>query len=93
MLEAVNDKEFRRAMGARDLLACRKVVPDVFEAVLPMVSDSDSAVRTSAMTAAAYCPLTRHSVLTPAQRTFLGALLACQRQPFDETLCRTLLGG
>ena len=48
MLEAVNDKEFRRAMSARDLLACRKVVPDVFEAVLPMVSDSDSAVRTSA---------------------------------------------
>jgi hypothetical protein len=37
------------------MIACRRVVPDVFEAVLPLITDSDSAVRTPAMTTAAYC--------------------------------------
>lgn len=55
VMEAVNDTEYRRAMRARSLIACRKVVPDVFEAVLPLITDSDSAVRTPAMTTAAYC--------------------------------------
>lgn len=55
LVEAANDEEFGRAMEARALLACRKVVPDVFEAVLPLITDSDPAVRTSAMTAATYC--------------------------------------
>jgi hypothetical protein len=35
--------------------AARRVVPDVFEAVLPLITGSDSAVRTPAMTTAAYC--------------------------------------
>ncbi|HEX6524776.1 MAG TPA: hypothetical protein VF070_32940 [Streptosporangiaceae bacterium] len=55
VLEAVNDQEYHRAMRARPLLACRKVVPGVFEAVLPLITGSDPAVRTPAMTTAAYC--------------------------------------
>lgn len=55
LVEAANDEEFGRAMEARALLACRKVVPDVFEAVLPLITDSGPAVRTSAMTVATYC--------------------------------------
>ena len=55
VMEAVNDQEYRRAMRARPLITCRKVVPGVFEAVLPLITDSDPAVRTSAMTTAAYC--------------------------------------
>jgi hypothetical protein len=55
LTEAMNDKEFGRAMEARALLACRKVVPGVFEAALPLITDADPAVRTSAMTAATYC--------------------------------------
>ncbi len=31
VMEAVNDKEYQRAMRARPLIACRRVVPDVFE--------------------------------------------------------------
>lgn len=38
-------------------------------------------------------PLTGHTVLTPAQRSFLAALLAHRNAPFDEALCRRLLGG
>ena len=55
VMEAINDKEYGRAMRARPLIGCRKVVPDVFEAVLPLITDADSAVRTPAMTTAAYC--------------------------------------
>lgn len=46
VMKAVTDKEYQRAMRARSLIACRRVVPDVFEAVLPLITDSDSAVRT-----------------------------------------------
>ncbi|HET9971726.1 MAG TPA: hypothetical protein VFQ68_26060 [Streptosporangiaceae bacterium] len=38
VMEAVNDAEYRRAMYARSLIACREVVPDVFEAVLPLIT-------------------------------------------------------
>jgi hypothetical protein len=55
VMEAVNDGEYRRAMHARSLIACREVVPDVFAAVLPLITGSGSAVRTPAMTTAAYC--------------------------------------
>ena len=55
VMEAITDKEYQRAMSARSMIACRRVVPDVFEAVLPLITDSDSAVRTPAMTTAAYC--------------------------------------
>jgi hypothetical protein len=34
VMKAVTDKEYQRAMRARSLIACRRVVPDVFEAVL-----------------------------------------------------------
>ena len=71
LVEAANDEEFGRAMEARALLACRKVVPDVFEAALPLITDSDPAVRTSAMTAATYCLehaelIERKAALAPA---------------------------
>jgi len=55
VMEAVTDEEYQRAMRARPLIACRKVVPDVFEAVLPLITGSEPAVRTPAMTTAAYC--------------------------------------
>ncbi|MBT2229394.1 hypothetical protein [Nonomuraea sp. NEAU-A123] len=55
LMEAVNDTEYRKAMEARDLLACRQVVPDVYAAVLPLITASEPTVRTPAMTAAAYC--------------------------------------
>ena len=55
VMEAVNDGEYRRAMHARSLIACREVVPDVFAAVLPPITGSGSAVRAPAMTTAAYC--------------------------------------
>ena len=55
VMATVTDKEYQRAMSARSMIACRRVVPDVFEAVLPLITDSDSAVRTPAMTTAAYC--------------------------------------
>jgi len=35
---------------------------------------------------------TERTVLTPAQRVFLSALLANGHHPFDQALCRTLLG-
>ena len=55
VMEAVHDAEYRRAMYARFLIACREVVPDVFEAVLPLITGPGSAVRAPAMTTAAYC--------------------------------------
>lgn len=36
-------------------------------------------------------PLTKHSILTPAQREFLSALLASPHLPFDKALCSALL--
>lgn len=53
--EAAKDQEYLRAMRARPLIACRKAVPDVFEAVLPLITGPDPAVRTPAMTTSAYC--------------------------------------
>jgi hypothetical protein len=91
--EAVHDKEFRRAMGARDLLACRKVVPGVFEAVLPLVCDSDSAVRTSAMTAAAYC--LDHAVLGERKAALAGLMAdaaAVSPEPRERAAIARLLG-
>ncbi|NRQ36837.1 hypothetical protein HII36_34110 [Nonomuraea sp. NN258] len=55
LLEAIDDTEFRKAMVARDLLACRTAVPDVFAAALPLITASEPAVRIAAMTAAARC--------------------------------------
>lgn len=55
LVEADDDREYGRAMAARDLLTCRKVVPDVFDAILPLVDDADADVRTPAATAAVYC--------------------------------------
>jgi hypothetical protein len=37
-------------------------------------------------------PLSGHHALPPAQRAFLAALLANGHPPFDEALCRALLG-
>jgi hypothetical protein len=55
LLEAAGDTEYRKAMAARDLLACREVVPDVHAAALPLITAAEPAVRIAAMTAAAYC--------------------------------------
>lgn len=53
--EALYDAEYRRAMRARDLLACRTAVADVYAAALPLTTAADSTVRTAAITAAVYC--------------------------------------
>jgi len=55
LVEAAEDEEFGAAMRARDLLACRTVVPDVYAAALPMITVSEPSIRIPAMTAAAYC--------------------------------------
>lgn len=93
LVEAMEDKEFGRAMRARDLLACREVVPDVFEAVLPLVTDSESAVRTSAVTAAAYC--LDHAALGE-RRASLAELLAdtaaVSPEPRERAAIARLLG-
>jgi len=72
LVEAMEDKEYARAMAARALLACRNNVPDVFEAVIPLVTDSDHAVRTSAMTAATYC--LEHAQLVDRKAAFAELL-------------------
>jgi hypothetical protein len=55
LVEAMDDTEYCRAMEARDLLACREVIADVFDAAFALITDCESAVRTSAMTVATYC--------------------------------------
>ncbi|MGW2939570.1 hypothetical protein ACWDA7_49655 [Streptomyces sp. NPDC001156] len=55
LVEAMDDIEYCRAMEARDLLACREIIADVFDAACALTADSESAVRTSAMTVATYC--------------------------------------
>ena len=92
LMEAVNDKEYGTAMRARDLLACRKVVPDVFEAALALVADSDTAVRTSAMAAAAQC--LDHAALG-GRRAVLAGLLAdaaVSPEPRERAVIARLLG-
>jgi len=93
VMEAVNDKEYRRAMRARPLLACREVVPDVFEAVLPLNSNSDPAVRTSAMTAATYC--LDHAELGDRKAALAGLLAdtaAVSPEPRERAAIARLLG-
>jgi hypothetical protein len=91
--EALADKQYREAMRARPVLACRKVVPDVFEAVLPLVTGPDSAVRTAAMTAAAYC--LGHAALGD-RKTALAELLAdtaaVSPEPRERAAVARLLG-
>lgn len=93
LVEAVEDREYREAMRARPVLACRKVVPDVFEAVLALITGPDSAVRTAAMTAAAYC--LGHAVLGD-RKTALAELLAdtaaVSPEPRERTAVARLLG-
>jgi hypothetical protein len=91
--EALGDEEYCDAMAARDLLACRKVVPDVFAAVLPLITDCDAAVRTSAMTAAVY--LTDHAALgdrTAALAELLADTAAVSPEPRERAAVARLLG-
>lgn len=55
LIEAANDTEYCKAMEARDLLTCRKAIPDVYAAALPLITAAAPAVRLAAMTAAAHC--------------------------------------
>jgi hypothetical protein len=93
LMEAANDEEYRAAMRARDLLACREVVPDVFEAALAMITGSEPAVRTSAMTAATYC--LDHAALT-GRKAALAELLAdtaaISPEPRERAAVARLLG-
>lgn len=93
LVEAANDREYGRAMEARALLACRKVVPDVFSAVVPLVTDSDAVIRAPAMTAAAYC--LRH-VSLGGRRAGLVELLedtaAVSPEPRERAAIARLLG-
>ncbi len=78
---------------ARPLLACREVVPDVFEAVLPLNSNSDPAVRTSAMTAATYC--LDHAELGDRKAALAGLLAdtaAVSPEPRERAAIARLLG-
>jgi hypothetical protein len=93
VMEAVNDGEYRRAMRARSLIACREVVPDVFEAVLPLITGSGSAVRAPAMTTAAYC--LDHPALA-SRKDALAELLAdaaaVSTEPRERAVVARLLG-
>jgi hypothetical protein len=93
VLEAVNDQEYRRAMRARPLLACRKVVPVVFEAVVPLITGSDPLVRTPSMTTAAYCldhPALRDRKDTLAE--LLADTAAVSADPAERAAVARLLG-
>lgn len=93
VMEAVNDEEYRKAMDARSLIACRDVVPGVFAAVLPLVTGSGSAVRTPAMTTAAYC--LDHPTLasrTVALAELLADTAAVSPEPRERAVVARLLG-
>jgi hypothetical protein len=93
LTEAADDKQYRAAMRARDLLACREVVPCVFEAALAMITGSESAVRTSAMTAAVYC--LDHPALSgrgPALAELLAGTAAVSPEPRERAAVARLLG-
>lgn len=93
LVEAANDRQYGRAMEARGLLACRKVVPDVFGAVLPLAGDADAAVRTPAMTAAAYC--LRHASLGGHEASLVELLedtAAGSSEPRERAAIARLLG-
>jgi hypothetical protein len=93
VMEAVNDGEYRRAMYARSLIACREVVPDVFAAVLPLITGSGPAVRAPAMTAAAYC--LDHPALASrkdALAEFLADTAAVSPEPRERAVVARLLG-
>jgi hypothetical protein len=93
VMEAVNDAEYRRAMYARSLIACREVVPDVFGAVLPLITGSGSDIRAPAMTTAAYC--LDHPALT-GRKDALAELLedtaAASPEPRERAVVARLLG-
>lgn len=93
LVEALEDKEYREAMRARPVLACRKVVPAVFEAVLPLITGPDSAVRTAAMIAAAYC--LGHAALGDRKAAFaelLADTAAVSPEPRERAAVARLLG-
>jgi hypothetical protein len=93
VMEAVYDGEYRRAMYARSLIACREVVPDVFEAVLPLITGSGSAVRAPAMTTAAYC--LDHPALAgrkDALAELLADTAAVSPEPRERAVVARLLG-
>lgn len=59
-------------MYARSLIACREVVPDVFEAVLPLITGPGSAYRAPAMTTAAVSPEPRERAVVARLLGMLG---------------------
>jgi HEAT repeat protein len=80
-------------MYARSLIACREVVPDVFEAVLPLITGSGSAVRAPAMTTAAYC--LDHPALAgrkDALAELLADTAAVSPEPRERAVVARLLG-
>jgi hypothetical protein len=89
VMEAVNDGEYRRAMHARSLIACREVVPDVFAAVLPLITGSSSAVRAPAMTTVAYC--LDHPALA-SRKDALADTAAVSPEPRERAVVARLLG-
>lgn len=80
-------------MHARPLLTCRKVVPVVFEAVVPLITGSDPLVRTPSMTTAAYCldhPALRDRKDTLAE--LLADTAAVSADPGERAAVARLLG-
>jgi len=80
-------------MYARFLIACREVVPDVFEAVLPLITGPGSAVRAPAMTTAAYC--LDHPALAgrkDALAELLADTAAVSPEPRERAVVARLLG-
>jgi hypothetical protein len=93
LVEALEDREYREAMRARPVLACRKVVPDVFAAVLILITGPDPDVRTAAMTAAAYC--LGHAALgdrATALAELLADTAAVSPEPRERAAVARLLG-
>ncbi|SDI96326.1 hypothetical protein SAMN05421869_10839 [Nonomuraea jiangxiensis] len=92
LVEAYEDEEFGRAMAARDLLACRAVVPDIFQDVLPLTGDPEPSVRISALTAAVH--LVAHPALREQRPTVIGRLerAAAAPEPRARAAVARLLG-
>jgi hypothetical protein len=75
------------------MLAGREAVPVVFEAVLPLITGADPAVRTPAMITAAYC--VDHPALGDRKDTLaelLADTAAVSPDPAERAACARLLG-
>jgi hypothetical protein len=93
MAAAAADKEYGRAMEARDLLSCRAAVPEIFQALSPFLHDPDETISAKALEAAAQ--LAGHAELAsarPAIATRLEAAAIACPDPWQRAADTRLLG-